>query len=249
MRKLMSLMVAVAGLAVVAPNVVSAQGRSHKVTAGTVVRRTGDSRYDDRDSDRAKSERKREEERLKAERKLQEERWKAERRRLEERQRLEREAYNDRMRNDRDYNRNDRNYDRDYNQGNNRKNGNGPAFCRSGAGHPVYGRQWCYDKGYGVGGTNSRWDRVRWDDVIFRSPRRSNLEMGRDVLIGVLGGSVYNRLDSQRQLFGIHAPMTGRWTEYDNRSVLLVSAGGFPLAELVDLNGDRRVDTVLLNRR
>lgn len=27
----------------------------------------------------------------------------------------------------------------------------GPAFCRSGQGHPVHGRQWCYDKGFGIG--------------------------------------------------------------------------------------------------
>jgi hypothetical protein len=31
-------------------------------------------------------------------------------------------------------------------------NGNGPAFCRSGEGHPVHGRQWCRDKGWDVGG-------------------------------------------------------------------------------------------------
>lgn len=33
-----------------------------------------------------------------------------------------------------------------------------PAFCRSGAGHPVHGRRWCLDKGFGLG------DR---DDVFF----------------------------------------------------------------------------------
>ena len=26
--------------------------------------------------------------------------------------------------------------------------GNGPAFCRSGAGHPVHGRAWCREKGW-----------------------------------------------------------------------------------------------------
>ena len=30
----------------------------------------------------------------------------------------------------------------------NRGNDRGPAFCRSGAGHPVYGRRWCTDRGY-----------------------------------------------------------------------------------------------------
>ena len=27
---------------------------------------------------------------------------------------------------------------------------NGPAFCRSGAGHPVFGREWCREKGWDV---------------------------------------------------------------------------------------------------
>jgi|SRR5687767_9255148 len=29
-------------------------------------------------------------------------------------------------------------------------NGNGPSFCRSGAGHPVFGREWCREKGWDV---------------------------------------------------------------------------------------------------
>jgi len=33
-------------------------------------------------------------------------------------------------------------------------NGKGPAFCRSGEGHPVHGRQWCRDKGWDVSGTS-----------------------------------------------------------------------------------------------
>lgn len=31
------------------------------------------------------------------------------------------------------------------------KRGKGPKFCRSGGGHPVHGRQWCTDKGFGLG--------------------------------------------------------------------------------------------------
>ncbi len=31
----------------------------------------------------------------------------------------------------------------------------GPPFCRSGAGHPVHGRRWCEDRGYGVYRTDS----------------------------------------------------------------------------------------------
>ena len=31
------------------------------------------------------------------------------------------------------------------------KNGNGPAFCRNGQGHPVHGWEWCRQKGWGDG--------------------------------------------------------------------------------------------------
>src|SRR5687767_12422582 len=29
-----------------------------------------------------------------------------------------------------------------------KNNGNGPAFCRSGAGHPVHGWAWCRERGW-----------------------------------------------------------------------------------------------------
>ena len=128
-----------------------------------------------------------------------------------------------------------------------RGNGQGPAFCRSGAGHPVYGRQWCVQKGFGLG-RNVRWDRVRWDDVIFRRPMpRRDYELRRDVLQDVLGSVVFGRLDMRRRQYGINAPLTGYWRVDGGRSVMLVTAGGFPLAELIDHNYDRRVDMVLVN--
>ena len=150
------------------------------------------------------------------------------------------------------YDRN-RDYDRDGNNGNAK---GGPAFCRSGAGHPVYGRQWCYNKGYGLGSNNNdrndrnvRWDRVTWDDVIFRRRPNYTTNLDRNVLLDMLGGSVFNRLDAQRRYFGINAPLVGQWNSYEGNSVLLLNAGGFPIAELVDRNGDRRVDYILLNHR
>jgi hypothetical protein len=125
-------------------------------------------------------------------------------------------------------------------------NGRGPAFCRSGAGHPVHGRYWCVQKGYGMG-RDTRWDRVRWD-VIFRVPTpRVTRDLQRSYLSDVLGYAVYTRLDARRRHLGISRPLTGRWFIGDGRSVLVVSAGGIPLAELVDLNRDRRVDLVLVN--
>jgi len=43
---------------------------------------------------------------------------------------------------------------------------NGPAFCRSGAGHPVHGKRWCEDRGY-------RMDNVRYDSRTTDRNRRN----------------------------------------------------------------------------
>lgn len=50
--------------------------------------------------------------------------------------------------------------------------GNGPAFCRSGAGHPVHGWQWCRERG---------WDRDRFfDRDDDRARRRGDRDRDRD---------------------------------------------------------------------
>jgi hypothetical protein len=46
----------------------------------------------------------------------------------------------------------------------------GPAFCRSGAGHPVWGLQWCLNKGYAVGRPGAWF--LRDDDLFFRDQTR-----------------------------------------------------------------------------
>lgn len=58
------------------------------------------------------------------------------------------------------------------------RRGRGPAFCRSGAGHPVFGRRWCLEKGFGLGSRGDVFfDNGRvifWDDdspVIVRDRR------------------------------------------------------------------------------
>lgn len=50
------------------------------------------------------------------------------------------------------------------------RNDRGPSFCRSGAGHPVFGIQWCLQKGYGIGrpGAVFLWG----DDVFLRDQSR-----------------------------------------------------------------------------
>ena len=50
------------------------------------------------------------------------------------------------------------------------RNGSGPSFCRSGAGHPVWGLEWCLDKGYGIG-RPGMWF-LRGDDLFLRDSNR-----------------------------------------------------------------------------
>ena len=52
-----------------------------------------------------------------------------------------------------------------------------PSFCRSGAGHPVHGRSWCLDKGFGLGRSYVHYDDYRRSGrarVYDRSPYRWN---------------------------------------------------------------------------
>jgi hypothetical protein len=122
------------------------------------------------------------------------------------------------------------------------KNGVGPSFCQSGAGHPQFGRQWCLDKGFGLG--SGHWSRATWGDVRFQTTRRTTGSIARDVLVGVLGNVMLNRL-----AYGASGPVTGQWVSYGSSSpsVLQLRSSGAPLAELTDYNRDGRVDLVLVN--
>lgn len=124
----------------------------------------------------------------------------------------------------------------------------GPKFCRTGAGHPVHGRAWCIQKGFGLGG-GSRWDRVNWGDAYLRNGRTSG-SVGRVGLSDIVGSMMYGRLDARRRTYGYNAPLSGRWFRTESGApALLVSAGTQALAELIDSNRDGRADLVLLRRR
>lgn len=170
----------------------------------------------------------------------------------------------DTRRDDRYDRRDDRRYDdrrdrdRRYDYGRGSRNGNGPAFCRNGRGHPVHGRQWCRDKGWDRDRDWDRrdrdrrdrdWDRVDWGDIIFgRRDRRSD-RLSSNILLDLLGDRIYGRLDNHRRSRGYYNEMDGRWGSYGNGDILQVFAGGVPIAQLIDANRDGRAETVLLNRR
>ena len=133
--------------------------------------------------------------------------------------------------------------------GDRRPNGNAPAFCRSGEGHPVWGREWCIEKGFGLGGDDRGiWSRADDDlGVIFRRrPDASVLD--RDGLIGVIGDIVFGRLAVQSLVLGNDEPLTGRWVasseERNAPYVLRIHAGDVAVAELVDDDRDNEVDVL-----
>jgi len=125
-----------------------------------------------------------------------------------------------------------------------------PAFCRSGEGHPVFGREWCLQKGFGLGDYRDlRWGRttdVR--DVIFRQVDRGTL--ARAVLIDVLGDVVFNRLGLHALTLGYSDPLSGVWLgEPAGPQVLRVTAGDYPIAEFYDGDRDNRADALVVALR
>ena len=126
-----------------------------------------------------------------------------------------------------------------------------PSFCRSGSGHPVWGRQWCIDKGFGLGDDQGiRWARaVNLDNVVFRSQPTTSI-LGRDVLLDVLGDVVFNRLATHAITLGLAEPLAGRWIgEPVGPRVLLLSSGDRPVAEIVDVNRDNRAEMLVVALR
>jgi len=132
---------------------------------------------------------------------------------------------------------------------------NAPAFCRSGAGHPVHGRRWCVEKGYGIGRVTAygvRWERHDWRDVVFAGVwyrARATVLEGR-ALRNAVGRATWARLERERRYLGGEHPLTGRWLRpRSGVLVLQVRSGPLAIAELTDLNGDGRVDVVLVAAR
>jgi hypothetical protein len=121
--------------------------------------------------------------------------------------------------------------------------GGGPPFCQNGQGHPVHGREWCRQKGFGVGSTG------RLDDVIFRNPRRDT-RLNQGGLIDVLGDVVFGRVQERSRMLGSSEPLYGTWLQAPGGGHMLsIRAGNLTVAELVDATLDGRVDSFRLRRQ
>lgn len=135
----------------------------------------------------------------------------------------------------------------------NRTSKGAPSFCRSGAGHPVWGRQWCLDKGFGLGTERD----LRWgftdnlDQSILLNPGTTtgSIIVG-DALARILGPTVTDRLALHAITLGLADPLVGRWLGDPNgQRVLQVSSGRTPVAELTDVNRDNLADRLLVALR
>lgn len=129
--------------------------------------------------------------------------------------------------------------------------GNGPSFCRSGRGHPVFGWEWCRERGWDRSSSSRypvRWERRTWEDVIFRRQDRKPSLDRRD-LGSILGDVIFGRVDTRRREIGAPGDWLGRWVDTSAGRELWITAGGIPIARLVDRNGDRRVDNVYVAER
>jgi hypothetical protein len=128
-----------------------------------------------------------------------------------------------------------------------------PAFCRSGEGHPVFGRQWCVDKRFGLGQRDDfRWGRTdRITDVVFLQPVTTG-SLTRDALRSLLGPVALDRMALHAITLGLSDPLTGRWMvsqEPGAPRVLVVSSGKLPVAEVVDIDQDNRADMMVVALR
>ncbi len=126
-----------------------------------------------------------------------------------------------------------------------------PSFCRSGAGHPVWGRQWCLEKGFGLGDSpDIEWAAARdIGNLVYVRPV-TTASIASDALLNLLGPVVFDRLALHALTLGYTDPLTGFWrSDATGPTVLLVNSGRAPIAEFVDGNRDQRPDLMLVALR
>jgi hypothetical protein len=131
-----------------------------------------------------------------------------------------------------------------------RVRGNAPSFCRTGEGHPVWGREWCIRQGFGLGSDGVvRWSRAPVGDVVYRR-HSDRTRLDRVTLVDVLGDVVFGRLALHALGMGYDRPLTGVWiAEPAAPRILRIYAGDAVVAEMVDLDRNDRVDVLYVAHR
>ena len=120
-----------------------------------------------------------------------------------------------------------------------------PAFCRSGAGHPVHGWQWCVDRSYKMG-----WSSAALSGAEFRGTDKARRgdELDSGSIEDILGREMAKQIQGVARDLGLDGVINGRWADTDDGGALVLQlrAGSAPLAELTDKNGDGKVDAALV---
>lgn len=144
----------------------------------------------------------------------------------------------------------------------------GPAFCRSGRGHPVHGWRWCARRGwratpyrparayrvparayparaYPVG----VWAAVRWEGVWLDAGYAPGYRGNRAPLRSWIGRSATRRIREHADWLGLHGRLSGRWVDSGYGGVEVeVRAGPIPVARLIDRERDGHAEVLLLRR-
>ena len=125
----------------------------------------------------------------------------------------------------------------------------GPSYCRSGAGHPVYGRQWCLEKGHGLG--KSTWQHARLGKVVFGRVPKGHIKsarLGAREIAEILTDVVLDEIFGKSQYDLDRGQLGGTWRGGSNEGILVLEVliGGTPVAELTDTDLDGEVDVVLI---
>ena len=118
-----------------------------------------------------------------------------------------------------------------------------PEYCAQGAGHPRFGRDWCWERGFSLG---KKWRRLRvWHAAL--EPPDGSVPAGNTLdLSTVLSPDMFERLEKQRVKHGLNSPLTGRWLQSPYGRILIVRSGATEIAELADADSDGHAETLWL---
>jgi hypothetical protein len=116
-----------------------------------------------------------------------------------------------------------------------------PMFCQNGSGHPVYGRDWCFERGFRLG---AEWRRERVRDMTLTRVARGT-PIDRALLEQMLGSELIEQIEDSRTELQLEQPLSGSWVESPAGGFILrIQAGDQPIAEVADRNRDGTIDTL-----
>lgn len=139
----------------------------------------------------------------------------------------------------------------------------GPAFCRSGRGHPVHGWRWCARRGWRARQYRpvrayplparaypaGIWASVRWDGVwldVGYAPARYDRHAP---LRSWIGRGTARRIRQHADWLGLHGRLRGQWLDSGYGGIEVeVSAGSVPVARLIDRERDGHAEVLLLRQ-